>query len=193
MGRRIFVSVSILAVTFLILSSVRPWAGSAQAQEESIASPVSRSKNVEYVGLTKCAACHFDQYKEWKGSEHSKAFEILPVKYRNDASCLKCHTTGNAGDAATYQHGVSCQSCHGPGGEHANLALQFVNELITEEALKSLRGSIQRLDMHQCVDCHTSKAHKKHPPYDGQATERQPGKKQSAFFDNVHDEIKTSR
>ncbi len=99
----------------------------------------------------------------------AKAFEILPAKYRNDATCLKCHTTGTAGDVASYQYGVSCQACHGPGAEHADYALRFVNERITEEGLKTLREKIQRLDLHQCVDCHISKAHKKHPPYDGQA------------------------
>jgi recombinational DNA repair protein (RecF pathway) len=168
---------------------VWPWAGPAQAQQESGSRSVSRPKNAEYVLLTKCAACHFDQYKDWKDSKHSKAFEILPVKYRNDASCLKCHTTGSVGDVSSYEYGVSCQACHGPGSEHANLALRFVNELITEEGLTSLRKKIQRLDMHQCVNCHISKAHKKHPPYDAEAAVLLPSPKKSAnFFQSVHGE-----
>lgn len=186
MGRRALVSVRILPVIVVILTLVWPWAGSAQAQQESGSSSVSRPKNAEFVGLTKCAACHFDQYKDWKESKHSKAFEILPLKYRNDATCLKCHTTGTAGDVASYQYGVSCQACHGPGSEHADYGLRFVNERITEKKLTALREKIQRLDLHQCVDCHISKAHKKHPPYDGQAEIRASQKQSAGFFGSIH-------
>ena len=156
----------------MILAVSRAQAFSQAQQGSQVESGTSRElrdaarEPATYVGLTKCAACHFDQYKDWKGSEHNRAFEILPLKYRDDASCLECHTTGNATDATSQQFGVSCESCHGPGGEHSKLALRFVNELITEEGLTSLRGKIQRLDMVQCVKCHVSKAHKKHPPFD---------------------------
>ncbi len=186
MDRRIQVSASILSVTILILTSLWPWANAAQAQEKSVAAG-SQAKKAEYVGLTKCAACHFDQFKDWRGSVHSKAYEILPAKYRSDASCLKCHTTGVAGDAASHQFGVSCEGCHGPGENHANLALRFVNELITEQALASLRENIQRLDMRQCVDCHFSQAHKKHPPFDRDAPLPSANEKESGkFFQSIH-------
>ncbi len=189
MGRSILVSVRIRPVVAVILTSLWPWAAVAHAQQESGSSSVSRPKIDAYVGLTKCAACHFDQYKDWKGSEHNKAFEILPAKYRNDASCLECHITGTVGDATSYQFGVSCEACHGPGEAHANFALQFVNQLITEEGLTSLRGKIRRLDLHQCVNCHVSKAHKKHPPFDRDVELQRPSQKQSAsFFQNIHDE-----
>jgi hypothetical protein len=186
MVRRVLVSVSSLPVTGLILTTVCLWAGPAQAQQESGSSSLSPPKNATFTGLTKCAACHFDQYKDWKESKHSRAFEILPAKYRNDATCLKCHTTGTAGDVASYQYGVSCQACHGPGSEHAEYGLRFVNERISEAGLKTLREKIQRLDLHQCVDCHISKAHKKHPPYDGQEALRPSQKQSASFFGSIH-------
>ena len=144
----------------------------------------------QYVGLTKCAACHFDQYKDWKGSEHNKAFEILPAKYRTDASCLECHVTADASDTALHPFGVACESCHGPGREHSKYALQFVNEIITEDRLTTLRSKIARLDMLQCVKCHVSKAHKKHPPFDRDAALPPPlAKKSMSFFQSVHSPV----
>jgi mono/diheme cytochrome c family protein len=130
-----------------------------------------QAKEAEYVGMTKCAACHFDQYKEWKTSAHGKAFDILPTKYRQDAECLKCHTTrydnpsGFKNPSNASLAGVSCEACHGPGSEHAKNALRLVDEGITEAALKQLRTSIQRLAVDQCIKCHISKAHKMHPPF----------------------------
>ena len=131
--------------------------------------------NGHYVGLTKCAACHFQYYENWKSSPHGKAFDILPVKYRADASCLKCHLTGHDAAAeapvAAHQTGVSCEACHGPGSEHANLALSFVGQekLLSEDALKALREKIQKTSLNQCIKCHTSMAHKPHPLFERDA------------------------
>lgn len=193
MLERIQVSVNLLTVTAVTMILACPWAGVCQAQQRSqaqqgsVLGSASPHEAGDYVGLTKCAACHFDQYKDWKGSEHNRAFEILPLKYRNDASCLECHTTGSATDATSQQFGVSCESCHGPGEEHSKFALRFVNEIITEEGLTTLRGKIQRLDMVQCVKCHVSKAHKKHPPFDREEVLPAPARSGSvSFFDSIH-------
>lgn len=187
MRKNTLVSMEILPVAVVVWTSIWLWAGSAQAQQETGSDVLPPPVNAHFVALSKCAACHFDQYKDWQLSEHAKAFEILPDKYRNDAACLKCHTTGKAGDVSSYAYGVSCQACHGPGGEHADFALRFITERITEERLKSLREKIQRLDMRQCVNCHISKAHQKHPPYDGQAELRRARQDQSiSFFQSTH-------
>ncbi len=171
------------------LFSVCIGVGLAHAQEETGIGLASPHGEGQYVGLTKCAACHFDQYKDWKGSEHNRAFEILPMKYRTDASCLECHATAAATDTTAHPFGVSCESCHGPGGEHAKYALRFVNEVITEEGLKNLRDKIQLVDMLQCVKCHVSKAHKKHPPYDREEVLPEPTSienRSTSFFDSIH-------
>ena len=192
MIERIQVSASRVPIIVVVMVVACACSGVSQAQQVTGqqvtgANSVLPHENGEYVGLTKCAACHFDQYKDWKGSEHNRAFEILPLKYRTDATCLECHTTGLATDTTTQQFGVSCESCHGPGEEHSKLALRFVNEIITEEGLTTLRGKIQRLDMLQCVKCHVSKAHKKHPPYDREEVLPSPARKGSvSFFDSIH-------
>ena len=170
MRQRFVVLASILSLTVGVLTLAVPSTRSVSAQTESGSLPAPKQPTPKYVGLTKCAACHFDQYKDWKSSNHAKAFDILPVKYRRDAKCLSCHTTGGHGGGPqaviSPDQGVSCESCHGPGSAHASQALQFVNEPITEEGLRQLRGKIQRIDMTQCIGCHVSKAHKKHPAFD---------------------------
>lgn len=192
MGRCRVVLMSILPVTFAVLGWLNPTSGPAWGQE--LPGP-AHAQNATFVALAKCAACHFEQYKDWKDSRHHRAFDILPLKYRNDASCLKCHTTGSPDDAESHQFGVSCQACHGPGQEHSNFALQSANQLLTDEGLTTLRSKIQRLDMRQCVNCHVSKAHKKHPAFDRDPELPRPaGQVQSTrFFDNVHGDKTASR
>jgi hypothetical protein len=162
----------------------------------------------DYVGITKCGACHYAQYKDWQATPHGKAFDILPTKYKNDASCLECHSTGakqlaasaapsllNPADGAAHVNGVSCESCHGPGGKHARYALTFVggDRQLSEESLKVLRSQIQRSSMEMCVQCHTAMAHKPHPKYDpepgtrttSQAEEESSTNRTGSFF-QVH-------
>ena len=163
----------VVAGTVLTLTLVLPVAMlSTAAPEKSSMARAEPPQATEYVGLTKCAACHFNQYKDWKTSEHRKAFDILPTKYKNDAECLQCHTTGFGRPSAvqdpstSYLSGVSCEACHGPGSHHAKFALKFVNEEITEDGLKQLRSTIHRIAVDECVKCHVSKAHKSHPKFD---------------------------
>ncbi len=166
-GRTIWTTlIGISLVVLAIVSLAKPDAGVA---EEASAPPPDQ----EYVGTKKCAACHFPQFRTWKADQHSKAFETLPAKYREDAECLKCHTTGfgtptGYKDASTADlAGISCEVCHGPGSEHAELALKFVEEEITPEAEKRVRDSTHRIHPGNiCITCHETKAHKAHAEYD---------------------------
>src|SRR5688572_11341270 len=49
----------------------------------------------KFIGAKQCSSCHFDQFLDWRQTKHAKALDVLPAKYHNDASCLKCHTTGH--------------------------------------------------------------------------------------------------
>jgi hypothetical protein len=127
-----------------------------------------------FVGTGKCAPCHFSQFQQWKQDRHAKAFEILPAKYKQDASCLKCHVTGH-GQATGFQGestpglaGATCEACHGPGSEHVAVAQKLVDVELTPESEKSLRESIMKVKPdNACVQCHLNKAHKDpHPEYD---------------------------
>lgn len=90
-----------------------------------------------YVGSDKCKKCHASAYEVWKGTEvgkgrpHSHAWQTLadakhPANRQYDAECIVCHTVGfgyegGFTDAAKTAHlkDVGCESCHGPGSEHA--------------------------------------------------------------------------
>lgn len=127
-----------------------------------------------YVGAKDCASCHFDQFMTWRTSPHAKAFDILPAKYRGDASCLKCHTTGHGeptGFTSLQQTpnlvGNSCEGCHGPGSKHSEVAKSFGKQKLTEQQDKYVRSTIYLMQpKNVCVECHLTRAHKEHPKYD---------------------------
>jgi hypothetical protein len=127
-----------------------------------------------FMGTKDCAACHFEQFMAWRNTPHAKAFDILPAKYRSDASCLQCHTTG-FGQATGFKNlqqtpnlvGNSCEGCHGPGSKHSEVAKSFGQQKLTEEQQKYVRSTIHlMLPKNVCVDCHLATKHQPHPKFD---------------------------
>jgi hypothetical protein len=184
----------LLGGLFLIGAGTIAFGAEEKAQEQEAMPP----KNQHYVGKNTCAACHYSQYRIWKLDKHAIAFDILPKKYRKDPKCLVCHTTGY-GEPTGYKDestpqlaGTTCETCHGPGSEHAKLAqklflgaetditleaeqrirdsIELFLEKDTQESRKAViqaRSSIFRIRPgNACVKCHTSKAHKAHMEYD---------------------------
>jgi hypothetical protein len=157
-----------LVLTWMAIASLSAQRPAAQPEREATDAQSGRV----HVGTQKCAACHFQQYRTWRESKHAHAFDILPVKYRRDASCLKCHTTGHGlpsgykDDTTANLAQVSCEACHGPGSEHAQIAIGFLEKEITAAAEEQIRGSIEMLVSNVCLDCHVTAMHKPHPEYD---------------------------
>lgn len=209
---------SVLILAIVMLNCVLPNFGFEATKKihAQIPEQIPPPNESDYVGLTKCAACHYQQYQDWKATSHAKAFDYLPEKYRNDTECLQCHTSRHgraaAGQASTNEvAGVGCEDCHGPGREHANFALTFVGQetvftdeavhtlrsriagqekKLTDESVKKLRSLIQRTAVGQCFKCHTSKAHKPHPEFDrDEAAKGSPQRdtiRRRSFFDVRH-------
>ena len=136
-----------------------------------------------YIGSARCVTCHRKESAEWSNTQHALAFEHLPEKYREDASCLKCHVTafgvpggydlGMEGDEAEAFLSVGCESCHGPGAAHEDAVKRWtVSEPQDEERLlKEIKTTIARTPTDsQCASCHVTQAHQQHPPYEGQPT-----------------------
>ena len=191
----------VLTLAIVILSCLLPIARIEEEKTIHAQTPeqIALPNESGYAGLTRCAACHFKQYENWKASAHAKAFDYLPTKYRKNAECLQCHTSRHSLSPAgkplpNNLPGVSCEDCHGPGREHANMALTFVGrdqvQELTEENVELLRSKIQRLALDQCIQCHLSQAHKSHPKFDrGDPAKRrqQRNPPRARGFFNVHE------
>jgi len=128
-----------------------------------------------YVGADKCKMCHNSaakgaQYTKWTEAKHSKAFtdlagdkakEIAAAKGiadpQKDDGCLSCHVTGHGVDAARLtdkynaEQGVSCESCHGPGGDYWKMSV------MKDKAQAAAAGLIMP-DEKTCVTCHNDKS-----------------------------------
>lgn len=126
-----------------------------------------------YMGTKQCSACHFDQFMTFRSTRHAKSFEILPAKYKEDAICLACHTTGH-GEPTGYKDasstglaGTSCEACHGPGSKHGEIAKEYANKKLSPEQSLYIRSTIHKmLPDNACFKCHKTKGHIPHPEYD---------------------------
>ena len=80
-----------------------------------------------YIGATVCQACHAVQYADWGTTAHAKAYKTLvDENHHMDFDCVGCHTTGYKKEGGPKDPftvgglaGVQCETCHGPGREHA--------------------------------------------------------------------------
>jgi len=126
-----------------------------------------------YIGATKCKMCHNkaekgSQFDKWQAGPHARAFEVLGTDaakaigkekgiddpQKADA-CLKCHVTGHGASAAlltdkySAAEGVSCESCHGPGGDYYKM------NVMKDRAL-SVAAGMTIPDEKTCLKCHNA-------------------------------------
>lgn len=110
-----------------------------------------------YAGVEVCAGCHTDLTEHWEATAHAEAVATLTrIGQGQNANCLRCHTTGMGEDGGfvdatqtPHLQNVQCESCHGPGAEHAgNPSADNIDRVIPSSV---------------CGECHTQ-AH--HPTFD---------------------------
>jgi hypothetical protein len=128
-----------------------------------------------YIGAGKCKMCHNSaakgaQYTKWTEAKHSKAFatlgsdkakEIASAKGIADPQkadeCLSCHVAGHGAPAAQLtqkynaEEGVSCEACHGPGGDYWKIS-------VMKDQAKSIAAGLVIPDESTCVTCHNDKS-----------------------------------
>jgi Cytochrome c554 and c-prime len=101
-------------------------AAQMRVAEEDAKALLAKDPASPYVLSETCGKCHVAEYAVWEKTLHSHAFAALETKNRTfDAACVGCHSLGFQKEGfvnikATPQFAnVHCESCHGPGLEHA--------------------------------------------------------------------------
>lgn len=128
-----------------------------------------------FIGAAKCKMCHNkaekgSQFDKWLAGPHAKAFEVLGSEkakaiatekgiadpQKADA-CLKCHVTGHGVAAAlltdkySATEGVSCESCHGAGGDYWKMT-------VMKDRAQSIAAGLTLPDEKTCVRCHNAES-----------------------------------
>lgn len=128
-----------------------------------------------FIGAAKCKMCHNKaekgaQFDKWLAGPHAKAFEVLGTEkakalakekgiddpQKADA-CLKCHVTGHGAAAAlltdkySAAEGVSCESCHGAGGDYWKIP-------VMKDQAASVAAGLVIPDEKTCVRCHNAES-----------------------------------
>lgn len=98
--------------------------------EERLLDQIPRIPSKGFAGNRTCMSCHGKAAEVWKDSAHAKALDTLEKERADrDPDCTGCHVVGldsTVGFRSRQQtpqlaH-VGCESCHGPGLEHAKTA-----------------------------------------------------------------------
>ena len=114
------------------------------------------------------------QYKVWAASPHAKAFATLATPEAAEVAkkagvtgspqqapqCLECHTTGcqapaEARAAVKPDDGVSCEACHGPGGNYSTMA---VMKAVFAGTTPPAGVGLVVPDEKTCLRCHNEKS-----------------------------------
>ena len=135
--------------------------------------PAPASSGPRYVGSSVCGECHRGgksgyQISLWQLSPHARAYATLTTPAaaaiarqmgvtgpaQAAPACLVCHATGarpGAAVADSYDpmEGVGCESCHGPGSEHAATP-------VVADRVGGTRGRFPAVNEKTCQPCHAN-------------------------------------
>jgi hypothetical protein len=95
--------------------------------DEKLLEKIPRIKTEGFAGNKACGSCHSDAHKVWTGTAHAGALQTLEKeKHDRDPDCVGCHVVGLDSTLGFRDRlltpnlaDVGCESCHGPGAEHA--------------------------------------------------------------------------
>jgi len=133
----------------------------------------------QFVGATKCRTCHKkpengEQFKIWSESAHAKAYATLASEEAKKIAtakgiadpqkadeCLSCHVTGHGAKAELLgtkydmTEGVTCESCHGAGGDYYKKKTMMA---ITAGEMEGASVGLVMPDEKVCMTCHNDKS-----------------------------------
>jgi hypothetical protein len=133
---------------------------------EGLENPVK--SNARFEGVKVCANCHLSQYKTLLGTGHGRSWVVLGREVAKQvakemgvkgnpqysATCLSCHGTAAQVTADSrvpnfrFEEGVSCEGCHGPGGEYTKLM---------NDRSKAVAAGLKIPAPADCMVCHKPK------------------------------------
>ena len=105
--------------------------------------------SLDVLGAETCRECHSEQYEQWAGTTHSKAFAIIEQRKKiYNPGCLSCHTTGyghkngfvTAENTPQWKN-IACTECHYMSSNHLDNP-DFFPQPVTESV---------------CTRCHTKR------------------------------------
>jgi hypothetical protein len=135
-----------------------------------------------YVGAETCKNCHNgkdkgDMFDHWSQTPHANAFKTLAgAKAKQVAKelgiddpqksqkCLKCHVTAYGVDAklikASFkaEHGVQCESCHGPGENHQKKRMKEAMQKGAEPSPIDAAEVTSLRSPEACTKCHNQES-----------------------------------
>ncbi|MBI3098188.1 MAG: hypothetical protein HYY93_08110 [Planctomycetes bacterium] len=105
----------------------------------------------KYRGPASCKGCHPAEHARWSETRHAGAFKALEATHQTmDLECIGCHTIGHrewggyfAPREAVKFANVSCETCHGPAGDHPEGGKYAAKEIAVETCLKCHTADIQ--------------------------------------------------
>lgn len=117
----------------------------------------------QYVGESKCRACHLAQHKAWSATKHAGAFETLKPEDRSKPECLACHTTGHGKSQAAGAQltGVQCEACHGPGSLYKSPTVMSKTKYKADPKgahAASVELGLTPITEQVCTACHNAKS-----------------------------------
>jgi len=99
-----------------------------------------------FVGPEKCKMCHKVEYTSWQATKHAKAWSSLKPAEQSDAKCSGCHSTD-----LPKLTGVSCEACHGAGGDYWKMSVMKDQKLAIQNGLILPTKEV-------CEKCHNKKS-----------------------------------
>jgi hypothetical protein len=123
---------AVLAITENIRNEIYQTGKKAvQDKEKSANDLLEPAVLLPYVGWQACGECHPGQLRQWQQTRHAGAYRTLTArKQQFNVDCLSCHVTGLEKGASEILappadlQAVGCESCHGPGRQHASAPRQ---------------------------------------------------------------------